>query len=263
MPINAITGLLSIVDDLLADKINRKVAYSKIISMTLEKHLEKFAMALGQLVRRLPSEPIREDFGEAELCSRFVDPFLSGLFDNPDDDVYLRWTNVFNGKTNEQPAICITRFCGANWEMNVGYGEVQCAARDKDDHVICRDLLKLTVSCKEALDEQLMEGMLAIQVLGRTIKFYLLVLPATGLYALIDLAVIEVPDSLKSLPSLVTEAANIIKVLDIFERLCVPASDVATTMSRRTPTLSLSQLGQLFAISEHRKRPRHLRPQSN
>lgn len=121
----------------------------------------------------------------------------------------------------------------------------------------------MAVFCEEALDMQLMKGMLGIQIIGRTIKFYLLVLPASGLYTLIDLAVIKLPDSLQNFPGFVTEVANVMKVLDAFDRVCIPASDVTITICRLTPTLSMSKLRQLFTSSKNRKKPCHLELRHN
>lgn len=43
-------------------------------------------------------------------------------------------------------------------------------------------------------------------------------------------------DSLRSLPSFTPELPNILKVLDIFHRICVPDSDANRCKSRRAPT---------------------------
>ncbi|KAI8576499.1 hypothetical protein K450DRAFT_201942 [Umbelopsis ramanniana AG] len=269
IPLVVTSSLISIVDDLLNEKINREQANVRMISLSLEPNAHKFAKALGLLLQKLPNQPLEEDFGEAELCTRFVDPFLCGLFDSPDHNVYLRWTNEStleaksaNG-SNERPDICITKSLGVRWTTNLGYGEAKSAARDQDNYLICWDLLKVTIFCKEALDSQQMEGMLGMQIIGRTIKFYLLVLPASGLYGLIDLAVIKLPDSLQNLTSFVTEVANVLKVLDAFDRVCVPASDAPTIMSRCTPTVSMAKLAQLFTSSRNRKKRCHVKLRNN
>lgn len=44
-------------------------------------------------LHKLSFVPLKEDLTVCELCSRFIDPFLSGLFDNPNQGIYLRWTN--------------------------------------------------------------------------------------------------------------------------------------------------------------------------
>ncbi|RCH78365.1 hypothetical protein CU097_001716, partial [Rhizopus azygosporus] len=48
-------------------------------------------------------------------------------------------------------------------------------------------LLRVGIFCKNALDAQNMEGVLGVQVVGRTATFYVLVLPITGLYVMYEL----------------------------------------------------------------------------
>lgn len=117
----------------------------------------------------------------------------------------------------------------------------------------------MAVFCKDALDHQLMQGTLGIQITGRTIKFYLLTLPAKGLYVMIELATIKIPDSLQDLPRFVPELPNVLKILDVFHRVCVPVIDVASAKNRYTPTLPRQKFDQLFIISKDRKKPCHLK----
>lgn len=53
----------------------------------------KFKKSIIDLVRKLPFMPIVEDINELKLSTQYVDPFLSGLSDDPDEGIYLRWTN--------------------------------------------------------------------------------------------------------------------------------------------------------------------------
>ncbi|KAI8365239.1 uncharacterized protein BYT42DRAFT_157492 [Radiomyces spectabilis] len=69
-----------------------------------------------------------------ELCSRYVDPFLGGIFDEPDEGVFLRWTNetTLEAKKQQsllswQPDICITRLRGVKWKAHIGFGEAKPA----------------------------------------------------------------------------------------------------------------------------------------
>ncbi|KAL7317067.1 hypothetical protein PS15m_003469 [Mucor circinelloides] len=84
MPVNTVANML------VTGNINRKGAVHAIDSLSLSAHESMFAAALCSLIRKLPSLAIEEDMNESELCSRFVDPFLSGLFDDPDAGVYLQ-----------------------------------------------------------------------------------------------------------------------------------------------------------------------------
>lgn len=66
-----------------------------------------------------------------------------------------------------------------------------------------------------------MEGVLGIHIDGRTIRFYVLALPATATYVMYLLAEIKVPDSIQGLPGFVTEIPSILKTLHVFDTVCV------------------------------------------
>lgn len=66
------------------------------------------------------------------------------------------------------------------WALNHEYGEAKSAAQGDNNYLICRDLLRIAIFCKNALDVQSMEGVLGLQIVGRTVTFYILVFPATG-----------------------------------------------------------------------------------
>lgn len=194
-------------------------------ALALEKNEFKFVTALSALVTRLPRFPPEEDVNETELCMRFVDPFLIGLFDDPDNGVYLRRTNETtmetkqnNGCIDRRPDLCITKSCGVKWDADCGYGEAKPAARDSDHYLVCMDLVRVTVFSKKTLNKQSLDGVLGIQIVGRTLMFYVLLLPEEGVYTLLQLAEVKIPDSLQSLSHLLMDILNILSVMDVFDR---------------------------------------------
>ncbi|KAG1195792.1 hypothetical protein G6F70_007965 [Rhizopus microsporus] len=54
----------------------------------------EFANGLAELVKKLSCVPIAEDVNESELNTRFVDPFLCGLLDNPEEEVLDKRHNI-------------------------------------------------------------------------------------------------------------------------------------------------------------------------
>ncbi|KAI8886245.1 hypothetical protein K501DRAFT_310081 [Backusella circina FSU 941] len=229
MPIETVMDIIKIIQEVLDGTAIREMAAIKLL---------KFDPTL-------PRMSLAEDSNEMELCSRFIDPFLSGLFDDPDQNIFLRWTNETTLEAkNEQsllswrPDLCITRLQGVKRSSSL---------------VICRDLLRVAMFCKDVLDSQKMVGVLGIQIVGRTITFYVLVLPSSGLY---------IPDSLHDLSKLVKEISNLLLVLDTFDRVCIPSTD-SPPLERHRPTITNSTLDQLFLSSQNRKRPCHLKHQHN
>lgn len=57
----------------------------------LSKSSFKVVKSVANIIAKVPSVPIMEMIKENELCSRYLDPLLRGLFDDLDNDVFFRW----------------------------------------------------------------------------------------------------------------------------------------------------------------------------
>ncbi|KAG1472824.1 hypothetical protein G6F56_001308 [Rhizopus delemar] len=198
--------------------------------------------------------------------NRFLDPFLSALFDDPDNGIYLRWTNETTLKSKaksdlsrNRPDICITKLCGGKRDVSRGYGEVKPATQTQNHYLICKYLYKIAEFCKNSVNTQL-GGSLGIQTIGRDIKFYLMSLPANNVHVLLQLAEIKVPDSLQKLSQLVTEIASVLKILQVFDKVCSRAECIG---QQHLKTTAVPKLQQLFSQSQNRKRPCHLKRHHN
>jgi hypothetical protein len=74
--------------------ISRDKAIAHLLDLEdLPTNENKFKKCIISLIRKLPPVPIAEDINEFVFSTQYVDPFLSGLFDDPDQGIYLRWTN--------------------------------------------------------------------------------------------------------------------------------------------------------------------------
>ncbi|KAG0168491.1 hypothetical protein DFQ29_010133 [Apophysomyces sp. BC1021] len=243
MPVNTVADMLAAIDKLLTGARNRKDVVKAIDSLSLSVHESMFAEVLRSLIRKLPPLPIEENVNESELCSRFVDPFLSGLLDDPDAGVYLRCTNEMTLEAKK-------------------HGD-RAAKQAEYRHVLWCDLLKVAAFCKDALGKQNFDSILGIQIVGRTITFYVLLLPSMRLYTMLRLAEIKLPESLQDLPSLVMELPSITGVLEVFDDLYVPTKDMQRAIDRQAPTASIPLFQQFHSSSKNRKRSCHLKLRDN
>ncbi|KAG1438715.1 hypothetical protein G6F56_012546 [Rhizopus delemar] len=227
MPTETVMDIIKIIQEVLDGTATREMAAIKLLKFDpTVKNIYKFAKAIAELIKKLPRMSLAEDSNEMELCSRFVDPFLSGLFDDPDQNIFLRWTNETTLEAkNEQsllnwrPDLCVTRLQGVKWSSSLGFGEAKPACQESNLYVICRDLLRVAMFCKDALDTQKMVGVLGLQIVGRTFTFYVLVLPSSGLYVMYEITTVQIPDSLHDLSKLVMDISNLLLVLDTFDRV--------------------------------------------
>ncbi|KAI8990898.1 hypothetical protein BDF20DRAFT_841406 [Mycotypha africana] len=107
-----------------------------------------------------------------------------------------------------------------------------------------------------------MVGVMGLQIIDRTITFYILVLPSSGLYVMHELAKIKIPDCLNDLPKLVSDISDVLLVLDVFDRICIPSVD-CPQFQRNRPTISSSIFDRLFSTSQNRNRPCILKQHHN
>lgn len=74
-------------------KIIRSVAAMYVSSSTFQ--FRRASLRLNNRlfrIEKLPKQAIKDEIKETELCHRYVDAFLSPLFDSPNEDVLFRWS---------------------------------------------------------------------------------------------------------------------------------------------------------------------------
>ncbi|OBZ85013.1 hypothetical protein A0J61_06936 [Choanephora cucurbitarum] len=167
----------NIVDDLMNNTINRKEADARLKKLPLDEYENKFAKALGGLPLKLMFILIDENANVTELCSRFIDPFSTSLFDNPDEGICL-CRDIFRSHSKSARFVH-HHYCGS------------------------KNLLNICISCKDALEHQPMKQKLVVQI------SYLLILPDKGLYSMTEITTIEILDSFGNPLSLILQFSNL------------------------------------------------------
>ncbi|KAG2227030.1 hypothetical protein INT45_006437 [Circinella minor] len=90
----SIAKILNIIQDVSTEIISRDKGTIELIVLVFPSQQEtRFVKSIIRLIGKLPRNPMSVDTNGSELGSRYIDPFLCGLFDDPDYGVYLRWTN--------------------------------------------------------------------------------------------------------------------------------------------------------------------------
>ncbi|CEG81906.1 hypothetical protein RMATCC62417_16048 [Rhizopus microsporus] len=208
-PMDTITKILNATQGVSAKNISRDKGIMQLLGLDIPLQEVRLVKTIIQLMDKLPCNPISDDINESELGYRYIDPFLYGLFDDPDQGMYLRWTNeiTIESRKNDdltnktRPNICITRLCGSRFSTNHGFGEVKSAAYNSNHFLLCKDFF-----------------------MGQKGYLYILLLPTNGMYMSLELGKVQVPNSLQDLAKLVMDAPLLLLILDVFERLCIPSN---------------------------------------
>lgn len=122
------------------------------------------------------------------------------------------------------------------WASNHGYEE-ESAAQGGNNYLTCWDLLYVSIFCKNTLDVQNMKDVLELQVIERMIKFYILVLPSTGLYVMYEMEKTKISGCLDDLTNLIVDKPRILYVLDTFNCIFKPSVIGQLSFDKRYYTL--------------------------
>ncbi|KAG1170152.1 hypothetical protein G6F70_008231 [Rhizopus microsporus] len=110
IPMDTITKILNIIQDVSTKTISGDKGIMQLIDLDFPSQETRFVKSIIQLMGKLPCNPISSDINESELGSRYIDPFLCGLFDDPDRGMFLRWTNEITDVFDEIPIVALSYF---------------------------------------------------------------------------------------------------------------------------------------------------------
>ncbi|KAI8332251.1 hypothetical protein BC941DRAFT_474343 [Chlamydoabsidia padenii] len=133
------------------------------------------------------------------------------------------------------PDTCITKLNGVDWDYNVGFGEVKCAGEGDNLHGICKDLLRLGIFSKNAIDIGNIEGVLSFQAVAR----------------------ITAPGCVDDLLGYFMNFNKVMYVLDVFETWCQPVPSEETELHEQRSRASLSSPIYSYVVSPTTSRNRH------
>ncbi|KAL0091668.1 hypothetical protein J3Q64DRAFT_1808324 [Phycomyces blakesleeanus] len=157
--------IIEIIENILFTAIMREEIVIKLLELDVTIHEYKFTKAIAELVKKL--------LRVFTFLYRYIDPFLCCIFDKPDTG-------------------------------NICFGEANPAHQGSNHYTICRDLLRVLIFCKDALDTQNITNVMGLHIIDRTMSLYIFVLPSSDLYGMYKLSGIKFPNCLNDSPNLVT-----------------------------------------------------------
>ncbi|KAI9490496.1 hypothetical protein BDB00DRAFT_790261 [Zychaea mexicana] len=126
--------------------------------LPLPTNLNRLLKCVAKLIEKLPNQDIKEEVLEFKLCLRYIDPVLSGLFDDPDRGTLFRWTSVTNEEskyryiTKQRPNSVISQLDGLFYGPSLGFVEVKSAKKGSDKFAVSNDLVRLGLLSKNSID---------------------------------------------------------------------------------------------------------------
>ncbi|KAI9490495.1 hypothetical protein BDB00DRAFT_768739, partial [Zychaea mexicana] len=211
-------------------------------------------------IEKLPNQDIKEEVLEFELCLRYIDPVLSGLFDDPDRGTLFRWTSVTNEEskyryiTKQRPDSVISQLDGLSYGPSLGFVEVKSAKKGSGKFAVSNDLVRLGLLSKNSIDRSNVDGCLAIQVVGLNINFFITKLMADGIYTMFELYNIRIPSSREAIQGFVGYFDELLAVLDLFKEHCLMSTCVNDQDSCKRKALPDEAFDVILSRSKSNKR---------
>ncbi|KAI9006705.1 hypothetical protein CLU79DRAFT_879219, partial [Phycomyces nitens] len=226
----------------------------------------KIIKSIARLIDELPEENVSTEIREQELCTRYLNPALQPLLDDPENNVYFQWTGTTNYDakllpkgtiSTGRPDAMISCFEGVQYKMTIGFAEVKSVSESSNNYSIGKDLIRLGLFSKNAIDHSNLEACLSIQSVGCTTTFYLTKLMSDGVYFMMELATLTMPSSLANLTQYLIQLDDVVKVLTIFEQYCkvVDHDELQVFNTHKRPSLPDQNVQYVFSSTRDRKRP--------
>ncbi|KAG1136768.1 hypothetical protein G6F37_012578 [Rhizopus arrhizus] len=207
---------------------------------TVNPNEAKFLKSIAKLIEKLPNQALMDTIKETEHCQRYVEPILSGLFDDPEQEVLFRWTSVLNEEYNQDSSISsarpdsvMTRMDGLFFGFSLGFAEIKHTT-STSKYLVSKDLIRLGILSKNSIDQHDLQGCLTIQVVGFQMVVFLTTLLADGLYVMVEIGNITIPASIREIPQYLTNSDEIISILECFETWCSPSPQPQPSFKRKS-----------------------------
>ncbi|KAI9264618.1 hypothetical protein EDC94DRAFT_67278 [Helicostylum pulchrum] len=223
----------------------------------------KIIRSVAGLVDKLPRQEFKDVIKETEFNHRYVDTFLSHLFDDPGEGVLFRWTSVTNTKTGaiksgsisrNRPDSCISELDGLYFDASLGFVEVKPNSEGENKQAVSKDLIRLGMFSKNAKDKWLTRGCLSIQVVGYEATFYITTQPSSELYTMFELCTIHISSCLSDLPSYITQFDEVAAILRCYENCCIHLPFEAQRRGKKRATLSYEAFDTIAMSPKSNKR---------
>ncbi|KAG1159228.1 hypothetical protein G6F36_014091 [Rhizopus arrhizus] len=169
---NTLVQLLEIVQQCITQKITTLKATQQLLNLIdgeYNSYQNKIIFCFKSLIEQLPNDSFEAK--ERELITRLIQPFLQPLFEDRAENRYLRWTDTQTEEFkkdefncfNNRPDGCITLKTYEN--INLGFIEVKEEKYRNNKTKLNKDLYKLGMFSRNAIDQNHLLGVLCFKLL--------------------------------------------------------------------------------------------------
>jgi hypothetical protein len=104
---------------------------------------------------------------------------------------------------------------------NCGFGEVKTAEALNNIYCLTKDLVRLDMFGKQAIDIYNMKATILFQAIGNRIFFYIQTLVKHGLYVMVEVDDVAIPLCLKDLTAFISQSNTLKKIYRLYNDTCI------------------------------------------
>ncbi|KAI8143670.1 hypothetical protein BJV82DRAFT_611304 [Fennellomyces sp. T-0311] len=198
---------------------------------------------------------------EPDLCASFLNVILAPLFTNknqrlqgPNAKLDVGQSKSSDGHaTTSRPDTAVVELQGVHAGATKVFGEVKAAHITNDTYLLSEDLLRFGVFAKGAIDNDQLSTVLTFQAVGLKITFFAVTLIGDGMYAMVELEKITIPNCINDVSSFLGCVQPLMNILSVMKS-CIPSPFPNELKDMGRPTLSTPEFRSLINKSRDRKR---------
>ncbi|CAG8546273.1 3688_t:CDS:10, partial [Paraglomus occultum] len=256
------TKLTLIVKQLRKGKVTRNIAVTELQTLMIGRSYGEVSIlkAIKNIIERVPTITLSSPLGEVELCTTYIDPVLSPIIADPDQNCRSNKeapeskARKLTGRAKQSDAI-INNIEQLSWGSSMGHGEAKVKEEANNLYSLSADLIRVAVFNKDGIDFYKMRCMFGFQVVGQHISFYLTTLLCDGLYVMAEIGHLDVPMSLEQIPAFLSSLDTLLITTNAYWANCQKSNAAVEIESNKRNTLATPNFKELIASSRDRHRP--------
>ncbi|CAO3653104.1 unnamed protein product [Cunninghamella blakesleeana] len=259
---STLTSINKILKDVEKEKITIIQAADQVHQLAYScscPNYQSIIIGIRNMLENLPSHPIKNNVGEMELFSSYLDPVLRPIFTNNigNKKSSFRWFNEKLNNTSKRPDAVANLIDQSQWGPYNLFGEVKPVSSIDNTYNLVLDLIRLGHFAKNSIDHSSMKCIICFQAIDTCILFFVVSLLGDGLYVMYKIGKIYVPKCINDIVRYVSSLDILLDVQSIYNDLCIPIKDVEELKLHKLnmkTSLSTPEFDRIVCKNKNRKR---------
>ncbi|KAI8638747.1 hypothetical protein BD408DRAFT_372876 [Parasitella parasitica] len=211
-------------------------------------------VGLQNLVRKIPITKFNGAVRENVVSNVYADAILSPMFSIPDQKKHLFWLNTkVVDESAKQPDLACKHLKNSNWISATIVGEVKGEDVKDDKHICIKDLIRIGFISVTAINQNLYDGVIGIQIVGLQVTFFITTLIADGFYVMMEICSLTLPRDATELMPYSTSFDDLLVALEYADK-CVVTKEKEKLKEMACSGITTPEFARFLSVSKDRTR---------